>query len=83
MMKIIIKNNTIKLVFCYKIFMHLKLVDWPLLAQGTKPIYKTEPMHKFYVYIHVCRRVNSILMYVDKMKQKLHFCNVTYKIKKF
>ena len=33
--------------------MHLKLVDWPLLVLGAKPIYETWPMYKSGVYIRL------------------------------
>ena len=33
--------------------LHLKLVDWPLLVQGIKPIYEAGPMYKSFVYIHL------------------------------
>ena len=36
---------------------HLKLVDWPLLIPGAKPVYETEPMYNYFVNIQLYKKL--------------------------
>ena len=43
---------------------HLKLVDWPLLVLGNKPIYETGPIYKSCVYFQLYRQNQQYFLFI-------------------